>query len=422
MTGFSTLVLFISLALMLAVVLAMIVLVPWLRPRQMVDNRLIDINIDVFQERLAELAVDKAEGVIGESQYQSQKVELERQLLDAQQQAEPMQIPTVKSRLIILIWVPVLAAMAYLLIGNRTPVYNLWQAQDTVGQVADDLLTSKIDTPPEWATEDSAALVSAMQTNVHHHAHDPNRWMRLSEVFLSFEATDSALEALSRAYRLAPENENIALTYAQISFFSRGGMLDATSRQILFDILTTNPEHEGAQMLMAMGETKAGNFEQAQGWVSRLRASIAAKPGDHTQALASLDELSANISEQQALAAQGVTVDVSVDSAMLPQIREGDVIFIAIRDVAGGAPYAAKRLPVTELSSGRVSVSLSSLDAMMPGRTLQLAREQGVQLAVSARISHSGNAITESGDLTGNPVVLSHDQTQAAVEINQLVP
>lgn len=291
-----------------------------------------------------------------------------------------------------------------------------------MGQVADDLLTSKIDTPPEWATEDSAALVSAMQTNVHHHAHDPNRWMRLSEVFLSFEATDSALEALSRAYRLAPENENIALTYAQISFFSRGGMLDATSRQILFDILTTNPEHEGAQMLMAMGETKAGNFEQAQGWVSRLRASIAAKPGDHTQALASLDELSANISEQQALAAQGVTVDVSVDSAMLPQIREGDVIFIAIRDVAGGAPYAAKRLPVTELSSGRVSVSLSSLDAMMPGRTLQLAREQGVQLAVSARISHSGNAITESGDLTGNPVVLSHDQTQAAVEINQLVP
>nr|WP_255017140.1 hypothetical protein [Psychrobacter sp. PraFG1]UTT87792.1 hypothetical protein MN210_17195 [Psychrobacter sp. PraFG1] len=37
-------------------------------------------------------------------------------------------------------------------------------------------------------------------------------------MFLSLEATDSAIEALSRAYRLSPDNEEIATTYAQISF------------------------------------------------------------------------------------------------------------------------------------------------------------------------------------------------------------
>ncbi|MGM8900545.1 c-type cytochrome biogenesis protein CcmI/CycH [Psychrobacter sp. 1Y4] len=43
-------------------------------------------------------------------------------------------------------------------------------------------------------------------------------------------------------------------------------------------------------------------------------------------------------------------------------------------------------------------------------------------MAVIARISHSGTAIAESGDLSGNPVVISSDQNQANVEINQQIP
>ena len=174
------------------------------------------------------------------------------------------------------------------------------------GQVADDLLAGRVDQPPAWAIEDGNQLISAMQTNVYRHASDYNRWMRLSELFLSLEATDSALEALSRAYRLSSDNEEIATTYAQISFFANKGQLDANSRRVLENILATNPEHEGAQMLMAMGEARASNFDQAQGWIKRLRESIAAKPGDHTQALSSLDELSANVVMQQQQASEGV--------------------------------------------------------------------------------------------------------------------
>ena len=68
------------------------------------------------------------------------------------------------------------------------------------------------------------------------------------------EATDSAIEALSRAYRLAPENEEIATTYAQTSFFVNEGQLDANIRRVLQDYIAKNPQHERAQMLMAMGE------------------------------------------------------------------------------------------------------------------------------------------------------------------------
>ncbi|MGP4714417.1 MULTISPECIES: c-type cytochrome biogenesis protein CcmI [unclassified Psychrobacter] len=426
MTLFSTFGLFIALSLLISLVLAVIVVMPWLRaarrPEKPVDNQLLDINVAVFRERLAELQTDKDSGVIDDTHYQNQKLELERQLLDAQRQITPMVVPGVKSRLIVMIWVPVLAALAYLLIGDRTPVFNLWASEDKVGQVADDLLTGKIDQPPAWAIEDGNQLISAMQTNVHRHADDPDRWMRLSELFLSLEATPSAIEALSRAYRLSPDNEEIAATYAQISFFANEGQLNADSRRVLQDLLAKNPQHEGAQMLMAMGEARSSNFDEAQSWISRLRGSIAAKPGDHSQALASLDELSANVNAQQEQAAQGVEVTVTVNSSLLPLIKGDDVLFVAIRDVNGGPPFAAKRLPISVIKQGEASISLSDLDAMMPERTLAQARADKVQLAVVARISHSGNAIAESGDLSGNPVVISSEQNQVNVAINQQVP
>ena len=426
MTIFSTIGLFIALSAVIALVLALIVITPWLRASRLqqnpVDNQLLDINVAVFRERLAELKTDNENGTIDDSHYQNQKLELERQLLDAQRQVAPMITPNVKSRFIVAIWVPILAAMAYLMIGDRTPVFELWQAEDKVGQVADDLLTGKIDQPPAWAIEDSRQLITAMQTNVHRHADDPDRWMRLSELFLSLEATDYAIEALSRAYRLSPDNDEIATTYAQISFFANEGQLDANSRRVLQGVLEKNPEHEGAQMLMAMGEARGSNFEQAQGWIKRLRDSISAKPGDHSKALASLDELSANVRAQEAQAAQGIDVTVTVDASLLPLVKGDDVLFVAIRDVKGGPPFAAKRLPISVIKQGQATISLSDLDAMMPERNLKSARADKTQLAVVARISHSGNAIAESGDLSGNPVVISAEQNQVKVNINQQVP
>ncbi|MFZ2842486.1 c-type cytochrome biogenesis protein CcmI [Psychrobacter sp.] len=426
MTLFSTFGLFIALSLLIALILALIVIMPWLRASRLrekpVDNQLLDINIAVFRERLTELQTDKDSGTIDDTHYQNQKIELERQLLDAQRTVTPMVAPGIKSRLIITVWVPVLAGLAYFLVSDRTPVFDLWTAEDKVAQVADDLLSGKIDQPPAWAIEDGTQLISAMQTNVYRHADDPDRWMRLSELFLSLEATDSAIEALSRAYRLSPDNEEIATTYAQISFFANKGQLDASSRRVLQDVLAKNPQHEGAQMLMAMGEARGNNFEEAQGWIKRLRDSIAAKPGDHSQALASLDELRTNVTAQQQQASEGIEVTVSINASLLPLVKADDVLFVAIRDVKGGPPFAAKRLPISVIKQGEASISLSDLDAMMPERTLKAARAEKVQLAVIARISHSGNATAESGDLSGNPVVISADQNQVNVEINQQVP
>lgn len=417
-----SLVLFFSLCAVLAVLMAVVVIVPWLRRGEPVDNQLMSVNVQAFHERLAELDADKASGVVDETNYQAQIIELKRQLLAAQTAQETHGVVGIKSRLIVLIWIPILVAIAYLTSGDRTPVFNLWAAQNSVGQVADDLLTGKIDTPPEWATKDSAALISAMQTNVHYHAYDANRWVRLSELFMMLDAKTQALEALSRANRLEPDNTEIAITYAQTSFFANEGKLDAKARSVVLDILKTSPKHEGALMLMAMGDARAGDYPMAKAWIGKLRSLIASHSGDRSEALASLDALSANIAKQEQAAAAGVQIAISVSPALLAQVQAQDVLFVSIAEQAGGPPYAVKRLPVSELKDGAVTVSLSDLDAMLPERTLTAGRESGATLVVNARISRSGTAISESGDLMANPVVLQKTTQQVALNIAQIVP
>ena len=94
MTLFSTFGLFVALSLLIALIFALIAIMPWLRAPRLqskpIDNQLLDINVAVFRERLAELQTDKDSGTINNSHYQNQKLELERQLLDVQRQITPM--------------------------------------------------------------------------------------------------------------------------------------------------------------------------------------------------------------------------------------------------------------------------------------------------------------------------------------------
>lgn len=420
----STLVLFFSFTTLLSVILALIVIMPWLRQQSFnQDNRLLELNIDVFKQRLAELEQDYQDSMIDKHTYDGQKLALERQLLEISDNHQKNNFqPNWKSRLIFIVWIPVLATMAYLMVGDRTPVYKLWSAQDSVGKIADDLLTGKINAPPEWAIKDTPALISAMQTNVYHNATDSQRWFRLSEIFIALEAPESALEALSRAYRLNPDDEKVAITYAQTSFFSQGGSLDNNARQVLEHLLSKNSKHQGAQMLMAMGEMRAGNFVQAQSWVNVLKQEIQSKPGDHSKALQSLAELETNIAERQKQSEQAIDVAIKITPEILGRVKKGDNLFISVRNISGGMPIAAKKLSADSLDKNGMTVKISDNDSLMPNMTLSSSLQSGASLAVTARISSSGDAMPQSGDLTSNPVPLTNLSTQTEVLIGKVLP
>lgn len=420
-----TLSVFLLTAFFLLLILALVVVWPWLRPKAD-HSDLLALNVTVFEDRLAELERDQQAGRLELDSYAEQKLELERQLL-----AVSAELGGVGARRslprwmvgMVFLWVPVLSFLAYLLIDDRQAVFKYWQAQDQYGVVAEQLLTQKIDAPPANAAQDGIGLLQALQTNVYRHADDPKRWFVLSEAYMAAQAVQPSLEALSRAHRLAPDDDKIAMTYAQLRFFSQQGALDAEARQVLDHLLAKNSDHEGAIMLLGMAAYRGGQFDEAIGWLERLKA-IRMAHGDtpDSAALVQLDTAILNARSQGAAAKQNqLTVTVSVSEALRAQITPSDTLFVFARALNGmPMPYAVQKLSATDLAQGKtLTVVLSDQTAMMGDRTLSSANQQGVALVVAARISKTGNPVGAAGDLESLPVPVGREK-QFSLQINQV--
>ena len=409
-----TLSVFVITGLALLLVLSLVIVWPWLRATP-ASVSLLELNVSVFRERLAELDSDQQAGRLEPDAYQAQKTELERQLLavtDSVDLSGQRRAPRLVIGLVFL-WLPLLAVAGYVLVGDRQAVYAYWQAQDQYDQVAEQLLTRQIDRVPE-SVKDPIGLLQAMQTHVYRNPTDAQRWLAMSEAYVAVEAIEPALEALSRAQRRAPEDDQIAMTYAQMRFFSQEGKLDDKTKQVLNEVLTRNPQHEGAMLLLAMGLQRAGDYPTSIGYLNQIKAlRLKRDPNPNSEAVVQLDRAIIQAQQlQQAAQSSRIEVDVSLAAALRAQVKPSDTLFVYVRALQGATiPYAVHKQDVASLLSGQtVRVVLSDQNAMMAERSISVAQQQGVALAVAARISQTGNPIAAAGDLESLPVPIATEK------------
>ena len=115
---------------------------------------------------------------------------------------------------------------------------------------------------------------------------------------------------------------------------------------------------------------------------------------------------------QQAAQSSRIEVDVSLAAALRAQVKPSDTLFVYVRALQGATiPYAVHKQDVASLLSGQtVRGVLSDQNAMMAERSISVAQQQGVALAVAARISQTGNPIAAAGDLESLPVPIATEK------------
>ncbi len=286
----STQFLFWSCAFGLTLILSVIVLFSLLRRtrvRPEAHANLTQLNVMVFKERLAELEADHRSHRLDVDEYVEQKTDLERQLLAAhagrvdlmRDHAELLQSSPAISRwvvLIIFLVIPLLSFSTYDLWTKyqeslHRALFDFWANQDRYADVADGLMVGRLNQPPAAVSGQAFELLQAMQGNAYRHPFDAKRWVNLSEAYMDANAIEPALAALAHAYRLKPENNDIAMAYAQMRFFSLQGKMDSVTRGIVARILVKNPDHEGALLLMSMATYHDQHYQDAIYWLQRLK-------------------------------------------------------------------------------------------------------------------------------------------------------
>ena len=118
------------------------------------------------------------------------------------------------------------------------------------------------------------------------------------------------------------------------------------------------------------------------------------------------------------MAGTGATIAGRVDVApvLSAKIAPDDTLFIFARAVDGPRmPLAVLRLSARELPK---SFTLDDSMGMAPGARLSAAQA----VVVEARVSKSGNALPQSGDLSGKSTTVKPGAADVKIVIDQVVP
>ncbi|MCR8932370.1 MULTISPECIES: c-type cytochrome biogenesis protein CcmI [unclassified Pseudomonas] len=350
-------------------------LIPVLRGRraQREEDRTA-LNVALYQERVAELQAQQAEGVLDAAQMDSGRAEAARELLaDTEGVAAPRVSKLGKP-------LPLLAAVLVPLLGLG--LYLHFGAADKVE------LTREFAQAPQSMEEMTQRLERAVAAQ----PDSAEGLYFLGRTYMAQERPADAAKMFERAAGLAGRQPELLGQWAQAQYFADGKKWSPKIQALTDEALKADPKEVTSLGLLGIAAFEGERYQEAIDYWKRLLAQL--PPEDNSRAAlqggiqraAERLQASGGTVVQAPAATKGALLKVSVDlaSELKSKVQPGDSVFIFARATSGPpAPLAAKRLTVADLP---VTVELGDADAMMP--QLKLSNFPEVQLV--ARISRAG--------------------------------
>lgn len=254
---------------------------------------------------------------------------------------------------------------------------------------------------------------------------DPNQiegWRLLASAYTAQGLGMKARDAYARAVTLAPDNPDLLAEAAEArALATRERRFDNEAVAMLKHALEQQPMHQRARWFLGIAQRQAEQpAEAAKTWEPLLTVV------DPATAASLLDQINGARQEAGMPAMQapapavagnaaatgpGLKIRVELSPQLAAKLPANASVFVIARQVGGPPmPVAVERHPAAKFP---LEVSLDDGDSPMP--TMKLSQLEQVQ--VLARVSASGNAIPQSGDLTSQPVTVRVDAKEATVVV-----
>ena len=424
------------------------VALPLLQPEKATEAPEQDaLNLTVFKQRLQELDADLASGFLEQDQYVAARRDLERDLL----RDIPGELAASGRRgtsggrwmaLVLAVAVPTATVLIYNEVGHREIIERI-EGVALSGETPQTLIGPDGEELPPLEV-----LVQRLEERL---AEDPNNvdgWLMIGRTYFTMRRPGQALDAVSKAYALAPDRPDVMLAYAEAMAANSNNSLEGEPAALIERVLKAEPDNVSARWLAGMLYYQRGQYTAAAtAWQrildgmdpasedaadlremiteaqTRAGAPANTAAANHPAATESAEAAASRQTQTGSPAAQepavgaSVTADVSLDQAISAGAAPDDIVFIFARAVAGPPmPLAVQRVQVKDLPT---RVTLDDSMAMMPEMSLSAFP----QVMIGARVAKSGQATPQSGDLEGESGPIdSAGNTQVAVTINRIRP
>ncbi len=270
-----------------------------------------------------------------------------------------------------------------------------------------------------------AAMVDKLAARMKERPDDAEGWLMLARSYSVLGRFGEAIPAYKRATELQPKNAVLLADYADAVAAAQGGADNPESVALVERALAADPAQPKA---LALAGTIAFDRGDYNGAITRWQQMADTLPAD-SEILKRVQSSIAEARERagasgaappaakNSIAASGKSVSGTVTLApeLAANVARDDTVFVFARAAGGGRmPLAVQRAKVADLP---LSFRLDDSMAMTPTATLSSAK----QVIVGARISKSGNAIPQAGDLSGEATPVSPGASGIAIRIDNVV-
>ncbi|MBN9424336.1 MAG: c-type cytochrome biogenesis protein CcmI [Candidatus Accumulibacter sp. 66-26] len=395
--------LFVVFAALLVVATAALLLPALLRkPRSVDTGERREANLAIFRDQLAELERERAEGSLGDADFEQARSELQRRLLEEVQPdapTAPVRPAGRRTAIVLVIALPLLAAAGYLVLGNPRGLDPM-QTQATIS--------------PQQIEGMLGKLVERLKQN----PDDAQGWVMLARSYKVLGRFPEAAEAYSHAGALLDADAALLADYAEVLSQTQGGNLRGKPAELIARALQIAPDEPHALLLAGAEASDRQDFASAAKYWERLLAQL--EPGSEEAqtleaAIAKAREI-AGAGGKTAAAGPALSGEVSLSPKLAAQVQPDDVLFVFARAEDGNRmPLAATRATVGQLP---LRFRFDDSMALTGGQKLSAFKT----VSIEARVAKAGTAKTSSGDLFGTVSGVKPNSQNLRLVIDQVQP
>jgi len=420
----------VSAALMLLAAIALLAWPLWRTSARVIDQDAGEGSgagaLDVLRDQRRELDREVAAGRMSDAEREQRITELSRRVVE-----EGLTAPAenVASRPVRRSWlgagvallVPLIALPVYLLVGNP-------EALDPAARAPAAAAKGHVDfTSVEFRT-----MLANLKARLEAGPGDAEGWLMLGRGLRAVDDAQGSVDAFAKAVALAPDDATALVEYADALASTHNRDLSGKPSELVQRALQLNPKLPKALAMAGAAEFAQGRFDAARRYWSELLGVLPAgsKESDELkQMIAQLDmhtgvaagktagplpapgaggatpakpaAVAAPPAATVASAGKSVSGVVRIAPSLAAKAGPDDTLFIYARAAEGPRmPLAIVRAKARELP---FQFHLDDSQAMAGGPTLSSV----AQVRIEARVSKSGQAIPQSGDLRGESAIVA---------------
>lgn len=348
-------------------------------------------NVTAYRTRLQELESDVAAAVLPADAVEGVRAELASRLMqdaDAPAATELHQTPSRAALLFAIVALAAFAATGYAISGT-------WRTQRLI-----ELAKTEPELARAQALDDA---IERLRERVAQQPDDAESWAFLGRSYVERGSYGDAAKAYARASELkAQQDPDLLVAEGEAVAFTQGRNMAGVPAQRFAQALALAPDHAHALWYAGIAALQAGDDRAAiehwerlmkQPLPDEMRATL-----EHSLAQLRQRNGVPTPAPETARAASGLTLDISVSvaPALAAAVTPDETLFVYAQDPSGPPmPLAVRRL-----SAAQLPVQTTLDDSLSPMPTRKLSSIDRWRLV--ARISRSGSAIPQSGDLEGS--------------------